>query len=159
MNSSVCSRKIRLILGLAPLAALATLIGPGPASGSAPDYWPNEVCSNQTLHGVYGFTVTGIRPAAPGGPQVPIAGVAITTFEGNGSFTQIDNINVNGVGVVPDRPGSGSYGLNPDCSGWMTLTNGPVTLELSIVVVDHGREVRTAVLNPGVIVTSNGRRI
>lgn len=34
-----------------------------------------------------------------------------------------------------------------------------MTLDLSIVVVDHGREVRAAVVTPNVLVTSNGRRI
>jgi hypothetical protein len=40
----------------------------------------------------------------------------------------------------------------------MTLTAGGMTLELSIVVVDNGREVRTAVITPNVIITSNGRK-
>lgn len=40
----------------------------------------------------------------------------------------------------------------------MSLTAGGVTLELAITVVDHGREVRTAVITPEVIVTSNGRK-
>jgi hypothetical protein len=41
----------------------------------------------------------------------------------------------------------------------MTLTAGGMTLALSIVVVDHGREIRTAVMTPHVLVTSNGRKI
>ena len=46
-----------------------------------------------------------------------------------------------------------------DCSGTMSLTAGGVTLQLAITVVDQGREVRTAVVTPEVIVTSNGRKI
>jgi hypothetical protein len=41
----------------------------------------------------------------------------------------------------------------------MALTAGGVTLELSIVVVDNGREIRTAVVTPNVIVSSNGRKL
>lgn len=118
-------------------------------------------CSNETLRGAYGFTITGLRPTMPGGPQVSLVGTALTTFHGDGTFDQFDNINVNSPNVPfqPDRPGSGTYDLKPDCSGTMSLTAGGVTLELRITVVDHGREVRTAVVTPNVIVNSNGKKI
>lgn len=129
-----------------------------------PDYrFHNEryICTNETLRGVYGFTLTGMRPTGPGAPQVAVVGTALTTFHGDGTLDQFDNINVNSpaVPLQPNRPGTGTYSLEPDCSGTMTLTAGGMTLALSIVVVDHGREVRTAVMTPNVIVTSNGRRI
>ena len=121
------------------------------------------VCTQETLRGTYGFIVTGVRPTMPGGPQVSIVGTAITTFHGNGTFDQFDNINVNvnppEVSFQPDRPGSGTYDLKPDCSGTMSLTAGGVTLELRITVVDHGREVLMAVVTPHVIVTSDGKKI
>jgi hypothetical protein len=41
-------------------------------------------CSNATLKGNYGFTVTGTRPTAPGGPIEQFVGVALTHFDGNG---------------------------------------------------------------------------
>ena len=118
-------------------------------------------CSNATLRGNYGFTLTGIRPAGRGLPQVAVVGTALTSFHGDGTFDQFDNLNVNSPDVAyqPDRPGSGTYSLNADCSGTMYLTASGVTLQLSITVVDHGREVRTAVVTPEVIVTSNGRKI
>lgn len=118
-------------------------------------------CTNETLNGVYGFILTGIRPAGPGEPQVAVVGTAMTTFHGDGTLDQFDNLNVNSPldPLIPDRKGKGSYDLKSDCSGTMTLTAGGMTLDLAIVVVDHGREVRTAVVTPNVIVTSNGRRI
>lgn len=87
-------------------------------------------------------------------------GTALTTFNGDGTFTQFDNINVDSTAVTfqPDRPGSGTYNLSPDCSGTMSLLAGGKTLELRITVVDHGREIRTAVVTPSVIITSNGRK-
>ncbi|HYW46547.1 MAG TPA: hypothetical protein VE959_27020 [Bryobacteraceae bacterium] len=84
------------------------------------------------------------------------------------------NTNIHGsvTGVAaPDRKGTGSYTINPDCSGTMTLNNpGSPTLTLRIVVVDNGNEVRAAVVDPTatvtpatpapqVMVTSNGRRV
>jgi hypothetical protein len=152
----------RFCIGVGALAACAVLTGSLQAAES--DYGLHHeryVCTNETLKGDYGFTLTGIRPTGPGAPQVAVVGTALTTFNGDGTLTQFDNINVNSpaVPLQPDRPGTGSYILNPDCSGTMTLTAGGMTLTLSIVVVDHGREVRTAVVTPNVIVTSNGRKI
>jgi hypothetical protein len=158
MNKTVAPLRKSFICVLAACAVLT-----GSLKAAEPDFGHHErfVCTNETLKGDYGFTVTGIRPTGPGAPQVAIVGTALTTFHGDGTLDQFDNINVNSptVPVQPDRPGTGTYSLNADCSGTMTLTAGGMTLALSIVVVDQGREVRTAVLTPNVIVTSNGRKI
>jgi hypothetical protein len=85
----------------------------------------------------------------------------LTTFDGNGNLTQNDNIHGSISGyTAPDRQGTGTYSLNPDCSGTMQVSSpGSPTLTLRIVVVDRGSEVRTAVVAPApVMVTSNGRR-
>jgi hypothetical protein len=90
-----------------------------------------------------------------------VVGVAMTNFDGNGNLTQTDNIHGSISGyTTPDRPGTGTYNVNPDCSGTMQLSSpGSPTLTLRIVVVDKGSEVRTAVVAPApVMVTSNGRR-
>jgi hypothetical protein len=144
-------------LGIAAAVGCILLSGPVLAAGPEEGF----ACSNATLRGSYGFTITGIRPAARGLPQVAVVGTALTTFHGDGTFDQFDNLNVNSTADTyqPDRPGLGTYSLNSDCSGTMTLTAGGVTLQLSITVVDHGHEVRTAVVTPEVIVTSNGRKI
>jgi len=133
----------------------------------------HPACTNATLQGYYGFTITGTRPSAPtpGAAVETIVGVAMTYFDGNGNLTQTDNIHGSITGFPsPDRKGIGTYALNDDCTGTMTLMNeGAPTLTLRIVVVDDGLEVRTAVVNPTatvtagttppqVMVTSNGRR-
>jgi len=120
-------------------------------------------CTNATLQGDYGFTVSGTRPPGPGATTVEtVVGVAMTNFDGNGNLTQTDNIHGSISGYPsPDRKGTGTYSLNADCTGTMQLSNpGSPTLTLAIVVVDNGNEVRTAVVDPlPVMVTSNGRRI
>lgn len=129
---------------------------------AATSLWAQDFCSNETLRGDYGFTVSGMRPSAPGGPLETIIGVALTTFDGHGNLTQTDNIHGSLSGFpTPDRPGTGTYSVNADCTGTMTLTNsGAPQLTLHIVVVDDGNEVRTAVVAPlAVMVTSNGRRV
>jgi hypothetical protein len=130
------------------------------------------VCTNATLQGDFGFTITGTRPSSPGGPVETIVGVAMTHFDGNGNLTQTDNIHGSISGAPnPDRPGTGTYSIKSDCTGTMTLSSvGSPTLTLAIVVVDDGNEVRTAVTDPTaivasgatapqVIVMSNGRRV
>ena len=119
-------------------------------------------CSDETLKGSYGFIIGGIRPSGP--PPAPleqIIGVALTTFDGHGNFTQIDNIHGSISPLWPDRPGMGTYSFKQDCTGTMTLLNsGGPPLELRIVVVDKGREIRVAVMSPAAaLVTSNGRKI
>lgn len=129
---------------------------------AATSLWAQDFCSNATLRGDYGFTVSGMRPSGPGGPVETIVGVALTTFDGNGNLTQVDNIHGSLSGFpAPDRAGTGKYFLNSDCTGTMTLDNaGAPPLTLRIVVVDNGNEVRTAVVSPlAVMVTSDGRRI
>ena len=167
VNTNVISLSARSLLWIGTLAAVAVLASPIRATGSDQEprsdpglHDADAVCTNETLRGKYGFTIAGMRPVVRGGPQVSVVGTALATFHGDGSFDQFDNINVDSPAAPfqPDRPGTGTYNLNPDCSGSMTLTAGGVTLELSIVVVDHGRELRTAVVTPNVIVTSNGRR-
>jgi hypothetical protein len=162
MNARALVRDARFALCLAALGTAAALAGAARADEESSERDRDGfVCSNETLRGNYGFTITGLRPTMKGGPQVAIAGTALTTFHGDGTFTQFDNINVNSPSIPfqPDRPGSGTYSLKGDCSGTMWLTASGVTLELAITVVDHGREVRTAVVSPAVIVTSNGRKI
>jgi hypothetical protein len=91
-------------------------------------------------------------------------GTAIDTFNGDGTFTHTDNIHGSISGYpasAVDRPGSGTYSLNSNCTGTMLLNNeGSPQLTLSIVVVDEGREIRIAVVAPPpVLVTSNARKI
>ncbi|MBV8820404.1 MAG: hypothetical protein JO022_18735 [Acidobacteriaceae bacterium] len=130
------------------------------------------VCSNATLEGDYGFIITGMRPSGPGGPVETIVGIAMTHFDGNGNLTQTDNIHGSISGVAtPNRPGTGTYTINSDCSGTMKLINsGAPVLTLAIAVVDDGNTVLTAVQDPTasvaagtsppqVMVTSQGRRV
>ena len=51
-------------------------------------------CSDRTVEGTYGAQVQGTRPV-PGNPGAGIEsfnGVVIRTYDGAGSFTQIDNV-------------------------------------------------------------------
>ncbi len=109
-------------------------------------------CSDATLSGPYAFTITGqiLTPAPAAGP---VSGVAMTEFYGDGTFTQVDHVLHNGLPPQEEwRPGSGTYHLNSDCTGYMILTSMPTVpadaspeLRLEIVVSDNGNEIRSAV--------------
>jgi hypothetical protein len=109
-------------------------------------------CSNMTIAGQYAFTITGsiLAPAAVAGP---VAGVALTTFDGFGNLTQVDHVTHNGVLPVEAwRPATGTYSVNPDCTGTFTFTPAPANpadagpaLTTFFVIAQGGAEIRTAV--------------
>ena len=109
-------------------------------------------CSNSTLHGRYAFTITG-QILAPAPAAGLVSGTAMTVFDGDGDLTQVDHVVHNGVAPIEDwRPATGSYGINPDCTGWMTITAHPTQaadaspeLKLFIVVTRDGSQVDTVV--------------
>jgi hypothetical protein len=112
----------------------------------------NGDCSNATLSGNYVFTITG-QILAPAPAAGLVSGVAMTEFFGDGVLKQVDHVVHNGVLPIEAwRPGSGKYSINPNCTGWMTLTAEPTNpadnspaLKLYIVVSEDGREIRTVV--------------
>jgi hypothetical protein len=103
-------------------------------------------CSARTLQGTYGVQMQGTRPvpANLGGGFERVIGVVIRTYDGTGSFTQIDNVKGFTTGLVPDRSGSGVYVVNPDCSATTSLQPGPgILIEERMVIVGDGREIRS----------------
>jgi hypothetical protein len=112
-------------------------------------------CSNQTLDGDYGLTIEGILDT-PGG-SVQLRGVVLQHYDGNGHITQVDHVVVGGM-APPEawRPGTGTYTVNPDCTGKAMLTiggsPGPV---LYFVIVKHGEMIRQVTDGSAIIATGN----
>jgi hypothetical protein len=105
-------------------------------------------CSNRMLMGHYGFSIEGTILA--GTPNASLLrGVAMTHFDGHGNLNQVDFTTRNGAPLTPDwRPAAGTYEINPDCTGTAQVVqgDGTPTVNLRLVVVDRGREVRTIVV-------------
>ena len=118
-------------------------------------------CSDRTLKGTYGIQLQGTRPSSPGGPIESVVGVVIRTYDGRGAFTQIDNVKGSISGTVPDREGNGTYEVNSDCTATTHIEPGPgIMIEERLVIVDGGREVFSATMQPPpVMVTAVHRRI
>ncbi len=127
-------------------------------------------CSNATLNGAYGVSISGTRPAPavlpnsiflPGYIEQAI-GVVIQIFDGQGNFTQTDNVKGSVSGITPNRPGSGIYSVNSDCTGTYTLNNKgvPFPIVTQMVIVNSGAEFRGIVVSPQpVMISASGVRI
>ena len=118
-------------------------------------------CSNRTIQGQYGDTVEGIILAAPG-VTLPISGVGITNYDGEGNLNQYGGyVVINGT--PPATTGgtdSGTYQVNADCTGTAHILVDPSTnffLNLAFVVVRDGKEIHAVITGPyaGPIVMSS----
>jgi hypothetical protein len=117
----------------------------------------NKPCSNRTLKGDYGLTLTGEIL----GPGIQLRGVVLQHYDGRGKITQVDHVLDNGNQPREEwTPGSGTYTVNPDCTGSAIVTIPGVPLSpvaFHFVVVNGGREVRQVVDANAVIAT--GKRV
>ena len=97
-----------------------------------------SACSNSTIRGSYAFTIHGTI-FLPDGSTVLLDGLAKQTFDGNGNFRQVDAVAANGNLPPGWRPGSGTYSVNPDCTGTQTVvTAGLPDLHLQFIVAQSG---------------------
>jgi hypothetical protein len=143
-----------------------------PPTASWQDRDEAAVCSNETLEGVYGLSISGTRPAPPPPTGTPnyipgtieqVIGVGTRTFDGDGNFSQVTNEKGSLSGILfRNRALQGTYSVNPDCSGTTTLNipGLPFSIVYDIVVVSHGREFHSIVASPQpVMVSTDGRKV
>jgi hypothetical protein len=116
-------------------------------------------CGLATLRGTYGIQIEGTRPF--GNEVESVIGVVLRTSDGRGQFTQVDNVKGSKSGTVPDRPGFGTYEVDPDCSATARLQPGPnIFIVERIIIVDDSNELRGITAEPaGVMVSSVHRRL
>jgi archaellin len=119
-----------------------------------------KACSEATVRGDYGIQIQGTRPA-PGGLIESVIGIVLRSYDGHGSFSQVSNVKGSITGTVPDSQGVGTYEVNADCTGIVRFQPAPgVVIEERLVIVDDGREIRTAVMVPtAVTITGVHQRI
>jgi hypothetical protein len=118
-----------------------------------------SACSNSTIQGTYAFTIHG-HVFLPDGSTLLIDGLAKTTFDGNGNLTQLDAVAVNG-NVAPGWAfNTGTYSVNPNCTGTFTVTNGSQPpVHLQIIVAQSGNKIHDMVIDPGFATTAEAERI
>ena len=99
-------------------------------------------CSNASLQGSFGFTSIGTLLALPPPLAGPFAEVGRQTFDGNGNTDATATASPNGN--IFKLTLQGTYVVNPDCTGSMTLYISPfgATAHLDFVIDDGGAELR-----------------
>ena len=136
------------------------------ALGVAPTARAGEKgCSNATLTGTFAYTNTGFftAAAAPPAQAGPAASVGVETFDGNGGTTATAWVSVNGnISQVTIK---GTYSVNPDCTGTLTLfpsiVSPPITVpprQVFFVIDDNGNEFRAINIISGNVITTIGKR-
>jgi hypothetical protein len=165
-QTSTQSAKTRHRLGRGALAAAIAagaslamaLAGAQPASA---DDDRSRRCSNRTLRGDYGLLVSGVRGIGPGATETFIASV-LRSYDGNGGFTQVDNIHGQTTEAVRNQPAHGTYDVGADCTGsaFIFFPGAPFPIETAFVIVENGKEVREIVMTPQPnLATAVGRRV
>lgn len=149
----------RLLMAAMPIMFVFALMtaGSNAMAESAPAQFREGHCSNRTLVGDYGFALTGEIL----GPGLLLRGVVLQRYDGKGNFTQVDHLVTSGFPPAEEwRPGSGTYSVNPDCTG-VAVINVPgdpgSPVNLHFVVVRHGTEIHQVV--DANAVTAVGRKV
>ena len=115
--------------------------------------WEDKECSNAALKGGFGYSSTGtlLDSYVPPPFAGPFAEVGRQTFDGKGktagTATISSNGNINRVTI------EGTYKVNPDCTGSMTLFIPAfgATVHADFVIDEDGAEIRAIVTESGVI--------
>jgi hypothetical protein len=106
-----------------------------------------KACTDKTLQGDYGSASEGVLLNIPGLPsEAQFRGLTMSHFDGKGNLTWVEHTVINGTPLEPGwTPASGTYTVNPDCTGTAVVNtpNSPVPLHLAMVVVNQGKEIHT----------------
>ncbi len=123
----------------------------------------NFHCSNATLTGRYATRGDGFVPGGPPpAPMVPFAIVSMMTMDGAGNLS--NKVTVSSNGQIQQNIDTGTYTVNADCTGTMTIMipSPPFQLTFNLVVADlqgvQGKEFYFIGTNPSVV-THTAKRI
>lgn len=139
-RNSTCRSRISIALMLTLCLTLTSASIAVAQSNSQTAPRGHRVCSNRTISGNYGFQIEGTLL----GPNLPLRTLAMQYFDGVGSLTTVDHVVVDGNPPAEEwRPGTGTYSVNPDCTGAGSIDVGPGNppLNFHFLVVDNGRQI------------------
>jgi hypothetical protein len=102
-------------------------------------------CSLQTLKGSYGTLATGFVRDFPDPGQNPIVIQGRDTYDGAGHVTTTASSMLSGTTQFEVNGATGTYKVNPDCSGSTEYTNLP---SQKFQIVKHGTEILGIVGGP-----------
>lgn len=110
-------------------------------------------CSNATVQGSFGYTSTGtlLDSYVPPPYAGPFTEVGRETFDGKGNTHATATLSANGN--ISQVTIDGTYTVNPDCTGSMTLNVSPLdaTVHADFAIDEDGTELRVIGTDSGVI--------
>ena len=153
MNAKEMIMKRNTIAKAFTIAAVSALVlGITPAANAA-----DKGCSIASLQGTFAYTGTGfvVTPAAFAGP---FAEVGTQTFDGKGATTTTFTASQNGN--IFQATFTGTYTVNPDCTGTFNLFYPALglTVPLFFVIDDNLNEFQAIETLPGAVVTRIARK-
>lgn len=113
----------------------------------------HDGCTKATLRGSFGYTSTGtlLDSYVPPPLAGPFAEIGRQTFDGKGKTDGTASLSTNGNPATVTV--EGTYVVNPDCTGSMTLHVSPIdaTVHADFVIDDDGAQLRAIVTDPNLI--------
>ena len=153
------NRKVEVTVGALVVAAALTIVRVGSPSGAvhaqeAAMEDGRGTCSIETLKGRYGLAFHGLGTSAPVpapiGEFIPVAGVGMIIFNGDGTLSLSETVSFGGK--VAPLITHGTYTVAPDCTGSLTAVN---SAHLNFIIVHNGREILAINTDPGRVAIDN----
>ena len=121
----------------------------------------NRRCSVASLNGTYAMqaqgTIVGQLPSLPS-PPFPFAQAGIIAFDGAGNLFGKSTVNLGGLVLQPTF--TGTYTVNSDCTGTITVNSSEgLVLHDATVVIRGGRGFRDVQTDPFSVITRSGERL
>jgi hypothetical protein len=141
---------------IAAVASLALGLAP---SAKADDKSEVATCSDATIKGAFARTDQGFVIPPNSGP-LPLAGLSLMTFDGNGRWTATGSASLNG-NQFPPATSTGSYTVNADCTGYYQPDVAPPgrTGKAFFVIVDRGNGFQVLPLDQTASIICVARRV
>jgi hypothetical protein len=156
MNAEVTMKRSTMPRAFAIAAVTTLALAVAPAARAH-----DEGCSNATLKGAFSQKGTGFITSPPS-MAGPMANVGTLLFDGNGNLTGTVVNSLNGNIVPPSGTlnETGTYEVNPDCTGNYTVEIPAIGLtgHASFVIDDSGNELQILTIDPGAVVLCVARR-
>jgi hypothetical protein len=140
--------KFRISLFLLTLALAASSTLTAHASG----------CTNRTMKGAWVQNLQGLI-FLPDGTSLVLTGVTKSTYDGLGNLTVLDASGVNGNVPTGWRAGTGTYTVNPDCTGTETISfPGQADIHAQFALAQSGNKLHYVNIDAGISLSGEAER-
>jgi hypothetical protein len=138
--------------------AIVALASVGPLVKQSYAGESGEGCTLATLRGLYMFAQSGYQPV--NGGLVPLGVTGKDVFHGNGAFDSLATLSIGGT-IVPGDAAPGTYTVNSDCTGTVTVHMTPPTpdVHLDIFIQPDGGQFFTIETDAGTVLSGTIQRV